>query len=226
MFLDNEWPYVSGRWTVMDKRFVAAGYRNVKWLFTETGPIGFHLWPDGGLSLHANDGWRHPDVCNGDVDLYLEVMQYWWSRTYAWNQVHNNRARGAVCFTSGGGSHWRYFETRQPVMDRLAAAFNQWAGDPPDPPIDPPVEPPDNPLRDILWREGQAAQLIQFNSGAALQAAIFKAGFVPNSKEFYFSENGVDYVGQRSEKLNQPIVRMYYAVRGDWGNVKFEEFRV
>ncbi len=63
-------------------------------------------------------------------------------------------------------------------------------------------------------------QVIQFNPAAALQKAIFAAGFVPNSPEFSFSlANGTKYIGQRAENLGTGEVRAYACKVDDWGNV-------
>jgi hypothetical protein len=78
-------------------------------------------------------------------------------------------------------------------------------------------------LEQVLIAEGDAHQLIQFNPTAALQAAAFRAGFTPNSPEFETVYNGVTYVGQRVENPGTGKVRVYYAAKGDWGNVKFVE---
>lgn len=135
----DEWQYYSGRWAVMDAAFVARGYR-CQWLFTEAGPVGYN--PPA--SLNALDGWRHPNVCNGDVNSYLAVIDYWLNRTAAWNKANGNRALGAVLFTTGGGEQWRDFETRQPEIDAITAYMEKWAGSvaPPDPPGPPPPTDP------------------------------------------------------------------------------------
>ena len=71
-----------------------------------------------------------------------------------------------------------------------------------------------------LLAEGEARQVIQFNPSAALQKRVFADGFVPNSPEFSLTVNGVAYAGQRAENLGSGVVRVYYVVVGDWGNVQ------
>lgn len=80
---------------------------------------------------------------------------------------------------------------------------------------------PTGTLDDVLVAKAQAAQVIQFNPGAALQKAIFAAGFVPNSPEFDAAYQGTVYVAQRAEHMGSGEVRVYYVKQGDWGNVQY-----
>jgi hypothetical protein len=64
-------------------------------------------------------------------------------------------------------------------------------------------------------------QLIQFNPTAALQKAIFAAGFVPNGPEFETVRDGVRFIAQRAEQLGTGEVRAYFVRVGDWGNVTY-----
>lgn len=137
--LPGEWPYLSGRWTVMDADWVRHGIR-VKWLFTEFGPVGYGIDNGGNAWLKALDGWRHRDVCAGNVDEYLAVIDYWLQRTAAWNKTNGNRALGAVLFTTGGVAPWHDFETKQPEIDAITAFMEAWG------PVSPP-EPPQPTIR-------------------------------------------------------------------------------
>lgn len=76
-------------------------------------------------------------------------------------------------------------------------------------------------LEIALQSEAQRNQLIRFNPDAALQKAIFEAGFVPNSPEFLLSFGGVDYIGQRSERLGTGEVRVYNCPVGKYDQVTF-----
>ncbi len=86
-----------------------------------------------------------------------------------------------------------------------------------------PVEPPPSgwTLEEALLIAAKDAQVIQFNPNAALQKAIFAAGFVPNSPEFGIELDDVVYVGQRAENLQSGEVRVYYCVVDDYGNVQY-----
>ena len=132
----GEFEWASGRWTVMDAAYRSADYE-VKWLITEGGPVRS---VNGGGALDPQGGWRHGGVCGGDVGCYVEIMRYWATRVAAWNAQHNNRCQGVTMFTTGGGSTWEWFETRQPEMNALADLARQFppgGGDPPDPPQPP-----------------------------------------------------------------------------------------
>jgi hypothetical protein len=94
-------------------------------------------------------------------------------------------------------------------------------GSVPTPDPGPAPTPTPNVLAQVLINEGQAKQVIQFNPNAALQKAIFTAGFVPNSGEFKINVAGQVYVGQRAEHLVTGEVRIFYCRDGDWGNVSF-----
>lgn len=133
--MEDEWPWLSGRWTQMDARFRAAGV-HVDWLFTEGGPIGY--FDHGGLS--PNDGWRHPDVCGGNLELYLAVLDYWTQRAMAWNAIHDGRALGQNLFNSGGADDWKYFETQTPELLAIMELMNSY--EPPEEPDPPPPPPP------------------------------------------------------------------------------------
>jgi hypothetical protein len=76
-------------------------------------------------------------------------------------------------------------------------------------------------LEEALLIGAEDAQVIQFNPDAALQKAIFAAGFVPNSPEFGIELDDVVYVGQRAESLQNGEVRVYYCAVGDYGNVRY-----
>lgn len=139
----EHWQWYDGRFESMDKIFRYNGY-TVRWFFGEAGAVGLTGpgWPN---SLAPNDGWRHFDVYNGDLDGYLDMMTEWAScleETAAWQA---GRVIGAVLFTSGGGSQWKHFEVKQPEMSIIADHIYQLREtmidpDDPDPPPPPPPE--------------------------------------------------------------------------------------
>ena len=81
--------------------------------------------------------------------------------------------------------------------------------------------PPAATLDELLVRTGDQKHVIQFNPGAALQKAIFAAGFVPNSGEFNVKWDGQTYVAQRAEHMGSGEVRVYYCKDGNWSNVLY-----
>ncbi len=138
--LPNEWDFYSGRWSVMDATFVQQGFV-CEWLFTEIGPVGYNTNPiNGAISLNALDGWRHSNVCAGNVESYLSVLEYWLQRTSEWNRTHGNRALGGVLFTTGNLDPWKDFETRQPEIDAITQFMAAWPVNPPSP-VPPPPPP-------------------------------------------------------------------------------------
>lgn len=83
-----------------------------------------------------------------------------------------------------------------------------------------PVPPPPPPVDQFALRllaAGEEHQVIQFNPDAALQRAIFKDNFVPNSGEFFID----NFVAQRAEHLDTGQVRIYYVPVGQWHLVKY-----
>ena len=64
-----------------------------------------------------------------------------------------------------------------------------------------------------LLAEGEREQVIQFNPRAALQAAIFADGFVPNSGEFRLPLEATTYAVQRAEHLRRWSMSARHTVR-------------
>lgn len=79
---------------------------------------------------------------------------------------------------------------------------------------------PGQTLAQALLAMGDARQVLRFNPDAALQQAIFRAGFVPNSSEFTLNHEGKSFVAQRAERLSDGEVRVFYVQQGDWSNVQ------
>jgi hypothetical protein len=73
----------------------------------------------------------------------------------------------------------------------------------------------------FMLQEAERRQAIRFNPNAALQKRIFGDNFVPNSPEFVLLFAGINYTAQRAEHLGTGRVRVYYAVSGAWGDVRF-----
>ena len=76
-------------------------------------------------------------------------------------------------------------------------------------------------LDEALIGACDAAQRIQFNPAAALQKAIFTAGFVPNSPEVDVIHGGIGYRTQRAEHLGTGEVRAYYCRLDYWEDVRY-----
>jgi hypothetical protein len=100
----------------------------------------------------------------------------------------------------------------------VAAALNEV-------PTPPPPPPDDTVLKQLLLDEAERRVVLRFNPSAAIQRAIFAGDFdqfTPNSPEFTLAHEGKTYVAQRAEN-GRGVVRVYFALMGDWGNVKYAE---
>ena len=131
--LAGEAPYYSQRWQAMDQRFTAHGYY-CDWLLTEVGPVGYSVWPNGDVALHAFDGWRHADVCGGDVASMTAALESLVAGMASFNAAHGGRCLGGQFFTSNVHSGWEYFRLAQPEAGAVMAHFAAWQ---------PPITPPD-----------------------------------------------------------------------------------
>lgn len=74
-------------------------------------------------------------------------------------------------------------------------------------------------LSSVLRSEADRRQVIFPNPNAALQRAIFAAGFVPTSPEFKVDHGGHTYVAQRADHLATGAAKVYACIEGDWDNV-------
>ena len=192
---DGEWPWYSGRWTQMDENFMANGLR-VNWALTEAGPILYRGdYPY--IGLNPNDGWRHRDCHNGNIDEMLKTLTYWMNRWYAWNSTYGNRALPPNLFDSRI-SGWELFQYHQPELDRIADHVASWQPEPPD---------PGKTVEEFLWDLSVARQPISLNADALLQKILIQEGRTPveseewtvypgNSKEYAYMA-GEDPTGLR-----------------------------
>jgi hypothetical protein len=104
-----------------------------------------------------------------------------------------------------------------PLLQRLAPTIREYLATAEAPLL------PALPPRDMLLAEAEKRLVLAFNPSAALQKAIFKDGFVPNSTEFTLEFGGKPWVGQRAERLGTKEVRVYHCQIGVWDKVYFVE---
>lgn len=93
-------------------------------------------------------------------------------------------------------------------------------------PTTPPPPTDDVPLP-FLKVQAQANQLLRLNPNAALQkrgTGTNTTVFVPTSQEWEFAYTSKTYVAQRFERLGDGRVGIAYCVKGDWGNIKWQEW--
>jgi hypothetical protein len=126
------------------------------------------------------------------------------------------------CLGSNGDPKWSSFQIDGEVVERLAAAGGAGnGGDTGGGGGDTGGGGTGTTLAQALLSAGQLHQAIQLNPQAALQKVILQHGFVPTSAEFDVGHGDAEYVAQRAERLSDGAVRVYFVVRGDWGNVQY-----
>lgn len=86
----------------------------------------------------------------------------------------------------------------------------------------PPLQPALPPYT-LLLEEAEKRLALAFNPSAALQKAIFKDGFVPNSGEFDIEFGGNLFICQRAERLSDGAARVYHCKSGEWNTVWYVE---
>jgi hypothetical protein len=190
----GSWEFYAGRFVKLDNNFKAAGY-TVQWLFTETGPFS-----------SAIDGWKHPNVHNGDINKYVESVKWFIDKlktTAAWQQ---GRILGAHWFTSGGGSQWGKFETAGDDLVKVCQVIGQnWTAvpaPPPPPPPDPPTPPP----------TGNLLRNADFEGGWYDQAT----GQVPNEWEFDYYTGANPYDPAAYVKPETRVILKSQLPAGEW----------
>jgi hypothetical protein len=164
--------------------------------------------------------WHTPTVPANVLDYLAsknispEVTEerYWKSLTwYNEELMKDGYVAAALLFVVGAVHPWESFEHLGGIIGRIEAFQVDDAGS----------SEPDKVLAEKLITAAAEAQVIQFNSNAALQKRIFADGFVPNSPEFEIVFEDVRYVAQRAEHLKTGKVRVYYVPKGDWSQVGY-----
>lgn len=206
----QDWRYHSGRWVYMDEEFRKQGIY-VKWMSTEGGPY-----------MGVLEGWKHPQVLNGDTLRYInECIQYQYDNVTVWNELNGGRYLGGVLFTVGNDPTWRYYDHTTEEMKQLAAFVGYYAPEPPPPPPPPPPPEPGT-WQEEVWQESVNRQAISLNPTAAIQAAIFADGYTPVQSEFWaVPSDGVERACMAAEHLQTGERRVYYAVVPHWDNVQW-----
>jgi murein DD-endopeptidase MepM/ murein hydrolase activator NlpD len=152
----GSWQYYAGRWNTMDAQYRAAGY-TIQWMFTEAGPFS-----------SAVDGWKHPNVHNGDIEKYKQSVKWFIDQCKTTHAYQTGRILGFHLFTSGGGSQWNKFETAGDDLVKVCQVIGaNWNSVPvpPDPPEPEPEPIPGNLLRNAGfeipngWTNGTTGQV-------------------------------------------------------------------
>jgi hypothetical protein len=120
-WLESAWPHYAGRSLVSwDPVFAEAGLKP-RYLFTESGPIGASVTPEGKpVHLMATEGWRSGACLNGDWNRCMEQILTFRRLVAEWNDDNDDRAEAAMLFSSGGqGWGWDRFQYLKPEFEAL-----------------------------------------------------------------------------------------------------------
>lgn len=187
------WQYHCGRWNTMDAQFRAAGY-TCKWLFGEAGPYG-----------SAVTGWRHETIFGGDVARYVAAVRTWLREVKTTNAYQTGRVLGFALFTTGGGTLWEWFETRQPELNALADMLKQeWTAVTPPPDPEPP---PSSDLDAYLWQESEAFAAtngMNLHPNLYLWQLALSQGYAVLHTEIVRAYEGKNYAIQQARKPGAP----------------------
>lgn len=116
----GDWEFHSGRWHFNELQY---GLQPV-YAFTECLPY-----------LNAQWGWRHPQVCQHDVEKLKQALALWLGDVIGTPAYKQGRILGpGAWFTVGGGSEWQWYELEAAQLNELAEiAVQIWTpGDPMD----------------------------------------------------------------------------------------------
>lgn len=107
-----------------------------KYVITEGGPIrdaNGHAW------LQPNDGWRHKNCENGNLDRYLRHTREVFDLYHEWNKNNGNRMIGYTLFTSGAND-WDDFILGGGELEVILKEVETWPDDEIAPPPPPPTQ--------------------------------------------------------------------------------------
>ncbi len=199
----EDWKYHSGRWTEMDKVFLANGIQ-AKWISTE-----------GGIYEGVYDGWKSAKTVSGNLQRYInECIKYQLEKVSAWNKANGNRYLGSVLFTFGNTGSWPMYELNTAEMIEIAKVVRDYQ------PVV--VPPPVTDWKAEAWQLSIEKQTISLNKDSALQNAIRSDGFTPVESEFWATlSDGIQKAFMAGENLFTGERRLYYAVVPNWSNVQW-----
>jgi GH25 family lysozyme M1 (1,4-beta-N-acetylmuramidase) len=190
----NDWADLSGRWEGMDNDFRAAGY-TCDWLFGESGPFTSTL-----------TGWRHEGVLGGHIPYYVEAVRQFVRDVKDTHAYATGRVLGFALFTTVGGNHWTYYQTRQPELNELANMLRQeWTPVTP-PPVEPPPTPAPLPPAVIaqLWQlSDNYPHKINYSPNLGLWQAILADGRSPVHTELSTTIDNQPYAVQAAFKQGE-----------------------
>lgn len=104
----NDFQDDSGRWHFMEQRL---GLKP-DWLFGESGPY-----------INAEEGWRHPNVLDGNVPALVQAMTRWWNDLATTPAYREGRLIGAGCWFTSGHVGWNFYQLDTGELEALAEAL-------------------------------------------------------------------------------------------------------
>lgn len=151
------------------------------------------------------------------TEQYLSQLAWYDDRLQEDSRIHS-----AQIFTYDyANNEWFSFDI-QAIREQIALyAIGQRDSTPIPGPIPPDPKPGD--LGNFMLQKAEEHQVMKLNPSAALQKVILKDGFIPTSEEFQENYAGIDFVGQRAERLTDGAVRVYYCQAGQWDKVYHKE---
>ncbi len=104
----GDWCYHSGRWAYNEAEY---GIKPV-YAFTECGPYA-----------GSAEGWRHPDVLNGDVAALAEAMRAWAHDVTQTAAYREERILGPGAWFTSGHVGWEFYQMDTPELIAVADAI-------------------------------------------------------------------------------------------------------
>lgn len=167
-------------------------------------------------TVHITEfGWTHEEVPTPDVAM---PQLDWAYKLYTpYPQIKGVAIWGLISGFGGIANLAQKLIT--PVTEYMLNAPDVDPIEPP--PIDPEPPPSEETLTEYLWRISVEQQPISLNPKAALQNAIFTAGFVPVESEIWTVYDGIEYALQAGERLSDGARRVWYCRVPEWNNIQW-----
>lgn len=169
------------RWQYMDAYYKENGITVPFWVSTEIGAVGYSQSANGDIHLHPNDGWKHPEVYNGNLPAFIDSLKGWSQSVAEWNAQNNNRFLcGNIFTTNREASGWHDYRVTGDELVIIGNEMSQWQPDITPPPVD---------EDDRLFALANSSQCIAQMPGSALQEYILADNRQMLGNEFNFTRD-------------------------------------
>ena len=175
----------------------------------------FETYPNAEITVTVPVLVSYEDVLNFDSDDFqLQVTvgneEYWFSskndlphKTWDYLELEGQADEEGKCLLEiKAGTIWS--NSRGFFIDNIQVS------------VEPPLE---VSLEEHLIRTARNAQVIDYNSLAAIERKIVNDGFAPYSQEKWETYDGVKYSIQGARDVSNNNQRVYYCEVPDWGNI-------